>query len=95
MRHEADDPGMAAATRLLLVFRLVAEFTGKQLRMDTTLFPTSRRGQHATPWEVAAFTAPADDARIARPLAPGPVDDAEQPVIDEVAPGLEDLGLFA
>jgi hypothetical protein len=31
----------------------------------------------------------------AGPPAPGPVDDTEQPVIDEVAPGLEDLGVFA
>jgi hypothetical protein len=77
------------------VFRLVAEFTGKQLRMDATLFPTAPRRLPATPWEAAAFAEPADEAQAARPLGPGPVDDTEEPVIDEVAPGLEDLGLFA
>jgi hypothetical protein len=85
------------SSRCNLVFRLVAAFRGKQLRMDANWMSTgASRRQDATPQEGVTPPDPLEAARVAMRLWPSWVDDAaEEREIDEVAPGLEDLGLFA
>jgi hypothetical protein len=64
--------------------------------MDANLIPTAASPrQDATPQEVATRVEPAGDALVPTRLWPSWAEDIEEREIDQVAPGLEDLGLFA